>query len=248
VVKVHVIPILQDNYGYLVENPQDRTAVVIDPGEAAGMISALEQRHLKPVAIWNTHHHADHIEGNEGILKHYGALPVVGSSGDRDAIAQLTRLVQAGDTLEFGGETVQVLAVPGHTLAHIAYYFPSGHLFSGDLLFGYSCGAVFEGTMEQMYESVSQLLNLPDETLIYCGHEYTFNNRKWAQHVEPDNPEIQKRVAEETQPPTVPLKLALEKKTNHFLRCSHPKVQAFTGKTQPAEVFGVLRTHKNNFK
>ena len=111
------------------------------------------------------------------------------------------------------------------------------------------CGAaVFEGTMEQMYNSAAQLLKYPDDTLIYCGHEYTLNNVKWALHVDPDNVDVQQRVALEATPPTVPLQLGVEKRTNHFLRCDDPKIQAFTGKTEPAEVFGALRTHKNNFK
>ena len=246
-INVHVIPILKDNYGYLVEDTADQTAVVIDPGESEGMIAALQERQLKPVAIWNTHHHADHVDGNAGLLQHYGSMPVIGSDGDRGRIPQLTDFLKAGDPLEFGGEKVQVLAIPGHTLGHIAFYFPSGHLFSGDLLFGYSCGAVFEGTMDQMYQSVSQLLPLPDSTQVYCGHEYTLNNRKWAQHVDPDNVDVQQRVALETDPPTVPLQLGVEKRTNHFLRCSDPKLQAFTGKSEPNEVFAALRTHKNNF-
>ncbi|MBT9582813.1 hydroxyacylglutathione hydrolase [bacterium] len=247
-INVHVIPILEDNYCFLVENTADQSAVIIDPGESAGVIAALEQRQLKPVAIWNTHHHSDHVDGNAGILERYGPLLVVGSDGDRGRIAQLNHFVHPGDTLEFGGETVKVLGVPGHTISHIAFYFPSGHLFSGDLLFGYSCGAVFEGTMEQMYHSVSQLLEMPDSTQVYCGHEYTLNNRKWAQYVDPDNVDVQQRIGLETDPPTVPLQLGVEKRTNHFLRCTDPKIQAFTGKTDPAEVFAALRIQKNNFK
>jgi len=246
-IKVHSIPILQDNYCFLVENTDDHSCLILDPGESKGVIEAVKNLHLTPVAIWNTHHHADHIDGNDGILKEFGKLPVVGSVGDRERIPQLTQYVRGGDTLEFGGETVHVLDVPGHTLGHIAFVFP-GHIFLGDLLFGYSCGAVFEGTMEQMYNSAAQLLKYPDDTLIYCGHEYTLNNVKWAQHVDPENPDVQQRVALETTPPTVPLQLGVEKRTNHFLRCDDPKIQAFTGKTEPAEVFGALRTHKNNFK
>lgn len=246
-INVHTIPILKDNYCFLVENTADQTCLIIDPGESAGVIEAISQRQLKPVAIWNTHHHGDHIDGNAALLKHYGELPVVGSAGDRERIPELTQYLRAGDPLEFGGEKVNVLEVPGHTLGHIAFHFPSGHVFSGDLLFGYSCGAVFEGTMEQMYHSVTQLKDLPDSTLIYCGHEYTLNNRKWAQHVDPDNPDLQQRIGLETDPPTVPLQLGVEKRTNHFLRCDHPTLQAFTGKTNPAEVFAELRTHKNNF-
>jgi len=246
-IKVHSIPILKDNYCFLIEDPSDHSCVIVDPGESAGVIAAIKQLNLRPVAIYNTHHHADHIDGNEALLKEYGALPVIGSAGDRERIPQLTQYLREGDKVQFGGETADILEVPGHTLGHIAFAFP-GHIFAGDLIFGYSCGAVFEGTMEQMYDSVSKLLRYPDDTLVYIGHEYTLNNVKWAQHVDPDNPDIQQRVGLETAPPTVPLQLGVEKRTNHFLRCDDPKVQAFTGKTEPAEVFGALRTHKNNFK
>lgn len=245
---VHRVPVLKDNYSYLIEDTSDKTCVVLDPGESGPVIEAIEQRGLKPVAIWNTHHHDDHIAGNGGVLERFPGLPVVGAEGDRGRVPELTEFVKPGSPLAFGGDSVEVLFVPGHTRGHIAFYFPSGHLFSGDLLFGYSCGAVFEGTLEQMYESVSQLLPLPDSTLVYCGHEYTFNSRKWAEAVEPDNAAIKQRIADQTETPTVPLHLGQEKATNPFLRVDQPAVQAYTGKTAPAEVFGELRTMKNNFK
>lgn len=246
-IQVHVIPILKDNYSYFVENPADQTCLVIDPGEGEGVLAALRSKGLKPVAIWNTHHHGDHVDGNEALLAAYPGLPVVGSEGDRGRIAQLTQFVQPGDELEFAGVKAKVWGVPGHTLGHIAYVFP-GHVFSGDLMFGYSCGAVFEGTKEQMYHSFSQLLQLPDETLVYCGHEYTLNNRRWAEAVLGDNPDLKERLARETEPPTIPLKLGQEKRTNPFLRCQDPVVQAFTGQTDPPQVFAALRTHKDGFK
>lgn len=246
-IKVHRIPVLQDNYSYLIEDTQEKTCVVVDPAEAAPVNAEIARLGLKPVMLWNTHHHADHIDGNGGVLEKAGEIPVCGSAGDRPKIPHLTRFLRAGDEVEFGGEAARVLEIPGHTLGHIAFYLPSGHLFSGDLLFGYSCGKVFEGTMEQMYDSVSQVAALPDDTLIYCGHEYTLNNRKFAEHVEPDNPHHKARRAMELEPPTVPLKLSLEKQTNPFMRCQEPVVQAFTGKTDPAEVFGELRRRKDNF-
>ncbi len=246
-IAVHRIPVLQDNYSYLIEDTQEKTCVVVDPAEAGPVNAAIEQLGLKPVMLWNTHHHADHIDGNPGVLDRAGSIPVYGSAGDRGRIPQLTHFLQAGDGLEFGGDMVRVLEVPGHTRSHVAYYLPSGHLFSGDLLFGYSCGKVFEGSMEDMYRSVAQVAQLPDETLIYCGHEYTLNNRCFAETVEPDNPDHKTRAASETAPPTVPLQLGQEKKTNPFLRWHVPAVQAFTGKTEPAEVFGELRRRKDNF-
>ncbi len=245
---VHVIPILEDNYGYLIEDTQEKTVLFLDPGEAAPLLKVVAERELRPVAIWNTHHHADHIDGNGDILKSFPGLPVVGSLGDKGRIPQLTRFVQAGDELEFGGDKVRVLAIPGHTLGHIAFYFPSGHLFSGDLMFGYSCGKVFEGSFEQMQQSMAQLLELPDSVKVYCGHEYTLGNRRFAQAVEPDNPDLAERVARETSAPTVPLSLGQEKRTNPFLRWQVAAVQQYTGKSQPAEVFAELRTRKDNFR
>lgn len=246
-IKVHRIPVLQDNYSYLIEDTQEKTCVVVDPADAGPVNAEIARLGLKPVMLWNTHHHADHIDGNPGVLEKAGAIPVFGSAGDKGRIAQLTQFLKAGDIVEFGGDKARILEIPGHTLGHIAYYLPSGHLFSGDLLFGYSCGKVFEGTMEQMYSSVAQVGELPESTLIYCGHEYTLNNRKFAEHVEPDNPHHIARRGLEMEPPTVPLKLALEKQTNPFLRTGEPVVQAFTGKTEPAEVFAELRRRKDNF-
>lgn len=242
--QVHRVPILKDNYCWVVEH--DGQALIIDPGEADGVLAWLQKSGLKPVAIWLTHHHSDHIDGVGPLVEKYG-IPVTAPEKDKGRIPGVNHTVNPGDTLQFAGETVQVLPAPGHTLHHVAYYFPSGHIFLGDLLFGYSCGAVFEGTMQQMYESVSQLLQYPDDTLLYCGHEYTFNNRSWARHVEPDNADIERRIAEE-QPPTVPLKLGLEKRTNPFLRLHTPAAKAYTGKEEPAEVFAEMRTLKNNFK
>jgi hydroxyacylglutathione hydrolase len=229
-----------------VVDTQEKVAAIVDPGEAKQPLAAAEAEGLKVVALWNTHHHNDHIAGNGEVLARWPGIPVLGSAGDVGRIPELTQTYKAGDEFSFGGSTVKVLEVPGHTKGHIAFYI-APHLFSGDLLFGMSCGAVFEGTKEQMYRSVSQLLSLPEDTLIYCGHEYTLNNCKWAQAVEPDNQDLLRRIAEE-KPPTIPLRLSLEKKTNHFLRCHLEPAQLFAGETDPARVFAALRTHKDSFK
>ena len=245
-IKVHTFPILEDNYGYLIEH--EGTCVIVDPGEVDKVVAKIEELGLRPVAIWNTHHHSDHVDGNAGLLAKYGQLPVVGSQGDRGRVPELTVFLKGGDLIEFGGEKVQILDIPGHTRGHIAFYFPSGHLFSGDLMFGYSCGKIFEGTFEDMYNSFATIAPLPDETLVYCGHEYTLGNRKFAQAVLGDDPHLLARIESETEPPTVPLKLGQEKRTNPFLLCLDPRVQAFTGKTVPHEVFGEVRTRKDNFR
>ena len=246
------IQVLSDNYSYLVIDTEQRTAAVVDPGAAAPVLAAAEAEGVRVVALWNTHHHFDHVGGNADVLARWPGIPVLGSAGDVGRIAELTQTFAAGDHFAFAGWQVRILGVPGHTRGHIAFYIPpestggAAHLFSGDLIFGYSCGNVFEGTKEQMYASLSQLLELPEETLIYCGHEYTLSNRKWAAAIEPDNPDISERIAQE-QPPTVPLRLSLEKKTNHFLRCHLEPARRFTGKSEPAQVFAALRTHKDSF-
>jgi hydroxyacylglutathione hydrolase len=247
-IQIHVVPILEDNYGYIIEDTQSKEAVVVDPGEAGPLQAKLVELGLTLKAIWNTHHHDDHIAGNAELQSHWSGCPIVGSAGDEGRIPGLSQLLKEGDPFEFAGETVQIISIPGHTRGHIAFFFPSGHLFSGDLLFGYSCGMNFEGDLDQMYQSVSKLLPLPDHTKIYCGHEYTFNNRKFAQHVDPSNTAVTERIEREVAPPTIPLSLAVEKATNPFLRVHTKALQEWSGKTEPSEVFAEVRTRKNSFK
>lgn len=251
-VQVHSIRILEDNYGYILEDTQDKVAVIVDPGEAAPLLSHLEKLGSRLIAIWNTHHHADHIAGNKDVLTKF-VVPVYGSAKDQSNIPELTHLLSERDTLNFADRTVQILEIPGHTLGHIAFYVPGaqeepGHLFLGDLIFGLSCGNVMEGHMSDMFASISKVRQLPDHTLAYCGHEYTLNNRRWATHVEPNNRDTAQRVATQTAPPTIPLNLGQEKKTNPFLRCDGEAARAYTGKTDPAEVFAQMRLLKNSFK
>lgn len=242
--QVDVLPILKDNYGFVLSH--EGHAVVVDPGEAGPLIRFLKEKNLQLDAIWNTHEHADHVDGNAAILQAFGPVPVIGSKGDRGKVAELTQFVGEGDRFTWAGSEVQVFDVAGHTRGHIAFLV-EGHLFAGDLLFGLGCGRVFDpALMDTMHQSVSKLLKLPDSTRVYCGHEYTAGNYKWALHVEPDNAELKARVDTE-RPPTVPLDLGLEKRTNSFLRLDAPAVQKFTGETEPAAVFRVLRERKNSF-
>lgn len=244
---VHRIPVLSDNYSFIIEDAQDKTAVVVDPAEAGPVAQALKEAGLKPLEIWITHHHADHTDGISGLVNEFGRLPVYASKKDEGRIPHQTHWLEEGDTVEFADEKAHILFCPGHASGHIVYHMPtSGHVFAGDVVFGASCGKVFDGTFEEMYESVSKIAGMPDGTKVWCGHEYTMGNLKFAAHVDPDNPEIKKRLETE-KPPTIPLDLTLEKMTSPFMRCSHPTIQQFTGKTEPAEVFAELRRRKDNF-
>ena len=218
---VTLIPILSDNYAYLLE-AEDGAVAVLDPGEAGPVIEVLEDKNLKPDMILNTHHHSDHIGGNAEIKNKYGAQ-IIGPAKDKDRIGPDQGL-REGDDFSFGGEQVQILETPGHTLGGICFYFPeSKAVFTGDTLFVMGCGRVFEGTMEQMWDSLSKIMALPDETKIYCGHEYTQANGNFCLTVEPDNTDLQDRMKDiralrDQGKPTIPSIIALEKKTNSFVR------------------------------
>lgn len=245
--RVHRLAVLRDNYSFVLEDTRSRSAVLIDPPEVEPFVDLLDEHQLKPHQIWLTHHHTDHTAGVEGLRQRYGELPVLASWLDRGRVPCQTRELKEGDVLEFAGEEAHVLFCPGHSKGHIAYHFPkSGHVFSGDVVFGASCGKVFEGTFEEMYESVQKIANLPPETLIWCGHEYTLGNLKFAAHVDPDNQALKERLKNE-KVPTVPLKLAVERQTSPFMRCGEPHYQQLTGQTDPAQVFAELRRRKDSF-
>jgi hydroxyacylglutathione hydrolase len=251
---LNIFPIaaLLDNYIWCLVN---KTAcVVVDPGEAKPVISYLSNNHLNLVAILLTHHHGDHTQGVQPLLD-YKEVPVFGPA----SIAQVTHPL-FGDTfyLEAINITFTVIHVPGHTLEHVAYYWPN-HVLTGDTLFTAGCGRIFEGSVLQMYESLSKLKRLPDETGVYCGHEYTEANLWFAQEVEPTNPVINNRMETVAQfrrqkLPTVPALLKLEKSTNPFLRCEVPEVinavSYYVGHAveDPVQVLGILREWKNNFR
>jgi hydroxyacylglutathione hydrolase len=244
--QVDFVPTLKDNYSYFAIDAPKRQALIIDPAEPGPVLDYLARHQLAPAAIWITHHHGDHTGGIEAILEAYPGLQVVASEQDRERVPRVSRTVNGGDHLEFAGETAVVLSVPGHADGHIAFYFPdSGHLFSGDVLFGASCGAVFTGTYDEMCDSVCQLKALPPGTRIWCGHEYTGNNLRWAEHVLGESA-LARRKAEH-KVPSIPLLLELELATNPFLRLDSPEVQAYTGKSETYAVFRTLRQLKDKF-
>ena len=247
------IPAFKDNYIWLLR--KGASAVVVDPGDARPVLDVLEREDLTLTSILVTHHHNDHQGGVAELLAHYPA-EVFGPA--TESITGITRPLRGGETIPLasqGGE-FRVLAVPGHTLGHLAY-FGFGALFCGDTLFCAGCGRLFEGTPLQMHDSLARLASLPDQTTVYCAHEYTEANLRFALAVEPGNRQLRKRVddvaiARAKGLATVPSTIELEKATNPFLRCTEPEVVASVQTRvaqaySDAEVFTVLREWKNSF-
>ena len=235
-IKIFPVPAFEDNYIWILHRSGTPHVVIVDPGDAQPVLKMLETYEYQPVAILITHHHRDHTGGIKQLLKHY-PIPVYGPANE--GIANLSQKVTDGEHVNIPELDIQleVFEVPGHTRGHIAYYM-EGALFCGDTLFTGGCGRLFEGTPEQMYQSLSKIASLPAATQIYCAHEYTQDNLNFARVVEPDNPKLLARI-KNTQDkrhknqPTVPAPLSLELSTNPFLRCDLPNV------TQAAEKFAL---------
>lgn len=249
--EISLIPAFKDNYIWLLR--RGRQAFVVDPGDAAPVLQRLAADDLELAGILITHHHADHQGGIAGLLAHR-ACDVFAPA--EESITGRTHPLRGGERLELLGVAVEVLAVPGHTLGHLAYLAP-GALFCGDTLFGAGCGRLFEGTPAQMSASLERIAALPDATRIYCAHEYTQMNLPFAQAVEPDNPDIAARIqrvaaARAAGQATVPLTLGEERLSNPFLRCREPAVIASAQANgardaSPVEVFAALRAWRNVF-
>jgi len=224
--QVSLIPVLSDNYVFLIERGQQ--AAVVDPAVAWPVIAALDAKGLELTAILQTHHHSDHIGGTPGLLERWPQARVIASAADCLRIPMQTVGVEGGDHVPLLGEDVQVLDVPGHTRAHIAFLLPeSGHLFCGDTLFAGGCGRLFEGTAEQMYGSLQVLAALPAETQVWCAHEYTASNLAWAADQQPEDKAVAARLAEVLDRrhqglPTIPSSIGLERATNLFVRAPNP--------------------------
>lgn len=249
-----LVPALSDNYVYLLHDAASGATAVVDPGEAAPVEAALAERGWTLTHILNTHHHADHIDGNEALKAKYGAT-LVGPKAEADRIPDMDVTVAEGDTYDFAGHTAQVYETPGHTTGHISFYFAdSDALFPGDTLFSLGCGRMFEGTPAQFWDSLRKLRALPDSTYIYCGHEYTASNAKFALSIDGDNDALKARATEIEElraegRPTIPSLLGQEKAINPFLRADDPKIAAAVGKSgaDPVEVFAAVRKGKDTF-
>lgn len=237
--EILILPVLQDNYIFLLHEPRARATAVVDPAEAGPVLAALRKRGWTLDMILNTHHHGDHVGGNRELQAATGCA-IVGYGPDAHRIPGITRRVEDGDTVAVGEELAHVLFVPGHTLGHIAYHFPSSRaLFCGDTLFSLGCGRLFEGTPEQMRASLTRLAVLPDDTRVYCAHEYTEKNGHFALLHDPGNGALQERMREVTElrkqgKPTIPTTIGGEKAANPFLRCD-------------LETFSRLRERRNSF-
>lgn len=253
--QIEQIPCLSDNYVYLVHEPAQGLTAVVDPAETAPVLAALAARGWRLTHILNTHHHYDHVGGNLE-LKAATGCKIVGPRADRERIPGIDEEVADGDTYAFGARTAKVFDVPGHTRGHIAYWFgEDAALFCGDTLFALGCGRLFEGTPVQMWDSLSKLRALPGDTRVYCAHEYTQSNGRFALSVEPGNAALVARMQEvdrrrAANEPTVPSRLAEELATNPFLRPDSAEIQRTVGLVGAplAEVFGATRARKDTFR
>ncbi len=252
---VRQLPCLTDNYGVLIHDSATGATAAIDVPDAAPYISMLEANEWKLTDILLTHHHADHVQGVAGLKAKFPNVRVVGPKKEAARIAGLDLEVQEGDLVQVGDIDLAVLDTPGHTSGHIAYHIASDDLlFAGDTLFALGCGRVFEAPMATMYHSLMKLAQLPQETQVYCGHEYTLSNARFAVTVDPDNNLLAERATEVEEMrkqgrPTLPTTIALETATNPFLRAEDPGVQKAVGMSgaDPVAVFTELRERKNRF-
>jgi hydroxyacylglutathione hydrolase len=249
---IHLFPCLSDNYGVLVRDEDTGKVASIDAPEDAAVEAQLQAKGWTLTHILTTHRHGDHTDGNLPLKARHGCT-IIGPRGEADKVPGIDKAVGEGDTFLLGRTTVRVLETPGHTIGHISYWLPDhGVAFVGDTLFAMGCGRVFEGTPQMMWSSLSKLANLPPTTIIYCGHEYTQANARFAVGIEPGNARLQARLKEveamrAVGEPTVPTSIALELATNPFLRASSPEIRQRLGLEGAEEwqVFAEVRERKN---
>ena len=238
--RVEIIPCLQDNYSYVIIDESNNTACVIDPSEAAPIINFLQKQNIKLKYILNTHHHFDHTGGNEDLKKKFKSI-VVGFKKDSKRIPGIEVLLEDGEIWEAENFLAKIIHVPGHTTGHICFHFFKEKLiFTGDTLFSLGCGRIFEGTYEEMFLSLNKIKSLPEETKIYCGHEYTLNNANFCIKHDFENQNLQKKIKlirkqRDNGQPTIPTTVKDELDCNIFLRAKN------------LETFSKLRDLKDNF-
>jgi hydroxyacylglutathione hydrolase len=256
--EIYRLSAFRDNYIFVLYDSSRGQVAVVDPGDAAPVLQQIEQLGATLTAIFNTHHHSDHVGGNRQLLERFPQAQVYGGADDRGRIPGQTTFLVEGDRLLFGEREAEVMVVPGHTRAHIAYYFPPveaggwGDLFCGDTLFAGGCGRLFEGTPQQMMESLGKLRRLPATTWVWCAHEYTLNNLRFAVTVDRTNVRLQDRLktveeARSQQLPTVPSELGLELQTNPFLRWDNADLQGAMASSSAVQTFARLRGKKDLF-
>ena len=239
----------EDNYGVVIHDPASGETVIVDAPETTAIVDVLERRGWNPSTLLITHHHGDHVEGNMG-------LEIVGPEKEAEKIPGIDRTVSEGDEVPFGGGAFRVLETPGHTAGHVTFFHPEeGVAFAADTLFALGCGRVLECPYEVMYESLAKLAELPPETVVYVGHEYTLANARFAVTVDPGNETLERRAAEVAalrarSEMTLPTTIGRELETNPFLRWDDPGIRKTLGmeNASDAEVFTEIRRRKDNFK
>mmetsp|Transcript_25984 Transcript_25984/g.44703 ORF Transcript_25984/g.44703 Transcript_25984/m.44703 type:complete len:266 (-) Transcript_25984:246-1043(-) len=259
--KVVPVPVLEDNYAYLIIDEASKISLFVDPAEPTKLLNAAREHEVEPKSVLTTHKHWDHAGGNLELSKLCPGLDFVGS--EEDAIPSMTHPVRDGDTFQVGGLSIRTFVTPCHTRGHVLYLVSDSSkpnqpasLFTGDTLFVSGCGRFFEGTAKEMHHALNEVIaSLPAETFIYCGHEYTVNNLLFALHIEPKNEDMQKKLAwaKETVQQgrfTVPSTVAEEKLCNPFMRVNQPSVAEVLGlpSSDPVKIMGELRHRKDSFK
>ncbi len=253
--EIALVPLLTDNYAYLLHDSKSKETAIVDPSEAAPVLAAASARGWRLTHVLNTHHHPDHSGGNLGIKQATGCK-IVGPAPDRERIPGIDVALDEGGKFRLGDAEAEVLFIPGHTKGHIAFHFRGEKaVFCGDTLFSLGCGRMFEGTPPMMWASLDKLRKLPGDTRIYCGHEYTQSNARFAVSIDPQNQALrarEKQVAElrAAGKPTIPSTMAEERAANPFLRADDPALGAAIGLpgAAPHEVFGEIRRRKDSFR
>ena len=248
------IPCLTDNYAYIINDSNSQTIGVVDPSEAQPIISFLKKKNLKLNYILNTHHHFDHIGGNSELKKKYNAK-VVGFVNDKHRIPEIDITLKDNEKWSFGNSLVKIIHIPGHTLGHICFFFEEENIaFTGDTLFSLGCGRIFEGDHNQMLQSLKKIKKLPKNTMIYCGHEYTYKNAEFCLKYDTDNIDLKKKFEKVKKLrlanlPTIPSSLEDELKSNIFLRCDQEdlKTKLNMKNQEDFKVFKKVRDLKDSF-